>query len=57
MSLHFGTTSFRYWSLFAGQDTDSDHRGLEHSADPEEIDDVEKFLNDTIPPLGDQPSL
>jgi hypothetical protein len=27
--------------------------GLEHSADPEEIDDVEKFLNETIPPLGD----
>jgi len=33
------------------------YRGLEHSADPEEIDDVEKFLNESIPPLGDQPSL
>jgi hypothetical protein len=33
------------------------NRGLEHSADPEEIDDVEKFLNESIPPLGDQPSL
>jgi len=28
-------------------------RGLEHSADPEEIDDVEKFLNARIPALGD----
>jgi hypothetical protein len=27
------------------------YRGLEHSADPDEIDDVEKFLNKTIPPL------
>jgi len=27
------------------------YRGLEHSADPDEIDDVEKFLNETIPPL------
>ncbi|KAH8799989.1 acyl-protein thioesterase-like protein [Hyaloscypha sp. PMI_1271] len=33
------------------------YRGLEHSADPEEIDDVERFLNGSIPPLGDQPSL
>lgn len=31
--------------------------GLEHSADPEEIDDVEKFLNETIPPEGDKPTL
>jgi hypothetical protein len=30
-------------------------RGLEHSADPEEIDDVENFLNETIPALGDKP--
>lgn len=28
--------------------------GLEHSATPEEIDDVEKFLNSSIPPLGDK---
>jgi predicted esterase len=27
--------------------------GLEHSADPDEIDDVESFLNETIPPVGD----
>jgi len=33
------------------------NRGLEHSADPEEIDDVERFLNESIPPVGDQPSL
>jgi dienelactone hydrolase len=39
------------------KETNKENRGLEHSADPEEIDDVEKFLNDTIPPLGDQPSL
>jgi len=31
--------------------------GLEHSADPDEIDDVEKFLNETIPPLGDKTTL
>ncbi|KAG0651691.1 Acyl-thioesterase 1 [Hyphodiscus hymeniophilus] len=31
--------------------------GLEHSADPDEIDDVEKFLDETIPPLGDKPTL
>lgn len=31
--------------------------GLAHSADPDEIDDVEKFLNERIPPLGDKQSL
>jgi len=31
--------------------------GLEHSAVPEEIDDVEKFLNETIPAVGDTASL
>jgi len=31
--------------------------GLEHSADPQEIDDVETFLNEVIPPIGDAPSL
>ncbi|KAH8811449.1 acyl-protein thioesterase-like protein [Xylogone sp. PMI_703] len=31
--------------------------GLEHSADPEEIDDVETFLNENIPPLGDKQTL
>ena len=31
--------------------------GLEHSADPDEIDDVEKFLNERIPPVGDKPTL
>jgi len=31
--------------------------GLEHSADPDEIDDVEKYLNERIPPLGDKQSL
>jgi hypothetical protein len=29
------------------------HSGLEHSTDPEEIDDLEKYLNEVIPPLGD----
>jgi hypothetical protein len=24
---------------------------LQHSADPQEIDDVEKYLNDRIPPI------
>jgi len=28
--------------------------GLAHSADPDEIDDVEKYLNGVIPPLGDK---
>jgi dienelactone hydrolase len=32
-------------------------RGLEHSADPEEIDDVEKYLNERIPPTGDKASI
>jgi predicted esterase len=27
------------------------YRGLGHSADPQEIDDVEKYLNDRIPPI------
>ena len=29
------------------------YRGLPHSAAPEEIDDLEKYLNARIPPLGD----
>jgi hypothetical protein len=29
------------------------NRGLVHSADPEEIDDLESYLNQQIPPLGD----
>jgi hypothetical protein len=33
------------------------NRGLQHSADPEEIDDVEKYLNERIPPVGDKPTL
>lgn len=32
-------------------------RGLEHSADPQEIDDVEAYLNQRIPPVGDRPTL
>jgi len=31
--------------------------GLQHSATPEEIDDVEKYLNERIPPQGDKTSL
>jgi hypothetical protein len=27
-------------------------RGLVHSADPQEIDDLESYLNQQIPPLG-----
>jgi hypothetical protein len=30
---------------------------LQHSANPEEIDDVEKYLNEMIPPVGDKPTL
>ena len=33
------------------------YKGLQHSADPEEIDDVEKYLSERIPPLGDNGSL
>lgn len=33
------------------------YRGLEHSADPDEIDDVEKYLNKRIPALGANASL
>ena len=33
------------------------YRGLQHSADPDEIDDVEKYLNQQIPPIGDKGSL
>jgi hypothetical protein len=29
------------------------NRGLVHSADPEEIDDLESYLNQQIPLLGD----
>jgi hypothetical protein len=32
------------------------HRGLEHSADPEEIEDLETYLKERIPPLGEKPS-
>ena len=28
--------------------------GLPHSASPQELDDLEKYLNDRIPPLGDK---
>ncbi|TVY84436.1 Acyl-protein thioesterase [Lachnellula suecica] len=31
--------------------------GLEHSAAPEEIDDVEKYLNERIPEMGDKATL
>ncbi len=33
------------------------HRGMEHSACPEEIDDVEKYLNERIPAQEDRPTL
>lgn len=33
------------------------YRGLQHSAAPEEIDDVEKYLNERIPALGDKGAL
>ncbi|KAF1812597.1 acyl-protein thioesteras-like protein 1 [Eremomyces bilateralis CBS 781.70] len=33
------------------------YAGLVHSADPEEIDDLESYLNDRIPPLGASGSL
>lgn len=31
--------------------------GLQHSADPQEIDDMETYLKERIPPLGDKPGL
>jgi len=31
------------------------YRGLEHSADPKEIDDLEEFLKQCVPPVGDKP--
>lgn len=36
------------------QSTNRAVRGLEHSATPEEIDDVEKYLNERIPPIGEK---
>lgn len=33
------------------------YKGLQHSADPDEIDDVENYLNERIPPLGDRATL
>ena len=30
-------------------------RGLEHSADPEEIDDLEEFLKQCLPNIDDKP--
>ena len=32
------------------------HRGLEHSADPEEIDDLEEFLVQCLPKMEDVPA-
>jgi hypothetical protein len=29
------------------------NRGLEHSADPDEINDLEAYLKERIPPLGE----
>jgi predicted esterase len=29
------------------------YRDLGHSADPEEVEDLERFLNKTLPPEGD----
>jgi len=31
-------------------------RGLQHSATPQEIDDVEAYLKERIPDIGDKPS-
>jgi hypothetical protein len=31
-------------------------RGLEHSADPKEIDDIEKFLTQCLPKVEDTPA-
>ena len=28
------------------------YKGLAHSADPKEIDDLEKYLEERLPPLG-----
>jgi predicted esterase len=33
------------------------YKGLVHSAAPEEIDDVEGYLNERIPEVGDKPTL
>lgn len=33
------------------------YKGLPHSADPAEIDHLEAYLNQAIPPLGDKGSL
>ncbi|TVY54883.1 Acyl-protein thioesterase 1 [Lachnellula cervina] len=33
------------------------YKGLEHSACPEEVDDVEKYLDARIPEVGDKPGL
>lgn len=32
----------------------TEHRNLVHSADPDEIDHLESYLNQQIPPLGDE---
>jgi hypothetical protein len=29
------------------------NRGLTHSADPEEIDDLERYITAAVPPLGE----
>lgn len=39
-----------FYYLFAAHDSYSD---LGHSADPTEIEDLERFLQKTIPPEGD----
>lgn len=40
-------------SWFGGAGRADACRGLGHSADPDEIEDLEAFLNKTIPPEGD----
>jgi hypothetical protein len=39
---------------FAEYKLTRDNSNLEHSADPQEIDDLETYLKDRIPPLGDK---
>ena len=40
---------------YAGRLIDADSgRGLEHSADPEEIDDLENFIKQCLPSIEDK---
>ena len=45
--------TYKCVDLFLGLVCADCHRGLAHSAEPSEIDDLEKFIEKALPPLGE----